>query len=884
MSENEEKNTGTGENQTEKILPVFIEDEMQKSYLDYSMSMITARALPDVRDGLKPVHRRVMFGMEELGLQHNKPPKKSARVVGDVIGKYHPHGDVAVYDSLVRMAQPFSLRYMMVNGQGNFGSVDGDPPAAMRYTECRMTVFAEEMLADLDKDTVDFAPNYDDSLKEPTVLPSRLPYLLLNGTTGIAVGMATNMAPHNLREIVDGLVAVIDNPDVTVDELIRLVPGPDFPTGGVVYGRNGIYAAYKTGKGKVIIRGKAEVQKLPGDREEIVITEIPYMVNKGALYKHICDLAREKAIEGISFAREESDRRGMRIVVGVRKDGFGEAVLNQLYKITNLQTTFGIINLALVNMRPKVLSLKELMCHFLDHRHTVVVRKTEFELRKAKERAHILEGLRIALDHIDEIVALIRASATAEEANLKLIERFGLSELQARAITDMRLRQLTGLEREKIENEYQELLKLIGDLTGILASRERRMGIIRGELLEMKERYGDDRRTVITDAGSDIDIEDLIAEEDMVITMTHEGYIKRTAVSEYRSQGRGGRGIRGMNSKENDFVTTLFVASTHANILFFTNTGRCYRLKVYKIPEAERNSKGKPIVNLINLRPEEKIAAFVPVREFDGTRFIIAATERGLVNRQPLPLYANVRPDGIYAFTLLEGDSLIEVKLTSGDDDVILGTALGRAVRFHEKVVRNMGRKTRGVRGAKLRDRDKVVSMIIANDQNDILTVTDNGYGKRTPVADYQRKYRGGLGIRNIKLTDKNGAVVSLKRVHGNQDVMLITKNGIIIRLDVNKIRTVSRHSLGVKLINLDDDDSVIDVAIYERGENSDGDAAIDAELPDVTVQEPVETIPEDVDDVDVDVDVDDADDIEDDGVDELADDDVEGDGDGEVK
>jgi len=851
------------ENETEKILPVFIEDEMQKSYLDYSMSMITARALPDVRDGLKPVHRRVMFGMEELGLQHNKPPKKSARVVGDVIGKYHPHGDVAVYDSLVRMAQPFSLRYMMVNGQGNFGSVDGDPPAAMRYTECRMTVFAEEMLADLDKDTVDFAPNYDDSLKEPTVLPAKLPFLLLNGTTGIAVGMATNMAPHNLREIVDGLVAIIDNPDVTVEELIRLVPGPDFPTGGVVYGRNGIYAAYKTGKGKVIIRGKAEIQKLAGDREEIIITEIPYMVNKGALYGHLCALAREKAVEGISFVREESDRRGMRIVVGVKKDGFGEAVLNQLYKITNLQTTFGIINLALVNMRPKVLNLKELMCHFLDHRHTVVVRKTEFELKKAKERAHILEGLRIALDHIDEIVALIRASATAEEANLKLTERFGLSELQARAITDMRLRQLTGLEREKIESEYQELLKLIGDLTDILASRDRRMGIIRGELTEMKERYGDDRRTVITDATSDIDIEDLIAEEDMVVTMTHEGYIKRTAVSEYRSQGRGGRGVIGMDSKDSDFVSTLFVASTHASILFFTNTGRCYRLKVYKLPEAGRNSKGRPIVNLINLKPEEKIAAFVPVKgDFDGTRSIIAATERGIVNKQPLASYANVYRDGKKAFKLPEDDSLIEVKLTSGDNDVILGTAGGWVARFHESAVRDIGRNTRGSIGVRLRAGDKVVSMIIANDQNEILTVTENGYGKRTCVSDYRKTARGGKGTINVKFKGKNGTrVVALKRVQGSgQDVMLITRNGIVIRLDVAKIRNVSRYSVGVRLINLNEGDSVIDIAICDSVVESD-EAIIAAPQSEI----PMQALPEDVDvDVDVDV-VEDVEDVEDD-------------------
>ncbi|MDR0330277.1 MAG: DNA gyrase subunit A [Chitinispirillales bacterium] len=839
MSETKIENTP--EPRPEKILPVFIEDEMQKSYLDYSMSMITSRALPDVRDGLKPVHRRVLFGMEELGLQHNKPPKKSARLVGDVIGKYHPHGDTAVYDSIVRMAQDFSMRYPMVNGQGNFGSVDGDPPAAMRYTECRMTAFAEEMLADLDKDTVDFAPNYDDSLKEPTVLPSKLPFLLLNGTTGIAVGMATNMAPHNLREIVTGLVMMIDNPDITIEELIKVVPGPDFPTGGVVFGRDGIHEAYMTGKGRVIVRGRAEVVKTANDREQIVISEIPYQVNKAVLYKKICDMVRDKEIEGISFTREESDRRGMRIVIGIKKDAFGEAILNQLYKYTSLQTTFGIINLALVNMRPQVLNLKELMAHFLDHRHNVVVRRTEFELKKAKDRAHILEGLCIALDNIDEVVALIRASSTTEEANSKLMGRFGLSEIQAKAITDMRLRQLTGLEREKIEQEYQELLTLIADLTDILASRDRRMQIIKGELLDMRERYGDARRTEITDAASDVGIEDMIAEEDMVITMTHEGYIKRTAVSEYRSQGRGGRGVKGMESKENDFITTLFVASTHAYILFYTNAGRCYRLKVYRIPEVGRSSRGRPIVNLIDLKQGEKIAAFVPVKEFDDTRSIIVATERGIVNKQPLSSYANIMRGGRNALALDEGDSLIEVKLTSGDDDVILGTALGQAVRFHESTVRKiMGRNARGVRGIRLQDGDKVVAMIIASDRNDILTVTDKGYGKRSSVADYRKTRRGGKGVKNIRLTEKNGSVISLKRVGDGLDVMLITRNGIIIRIDVTLISLYGRASQGMRLINLSEGDNVIDIALCEHGDDDVADSSI------ITVQAPIETAPED--------------------------------------
>ncbi|MFP4013446.1 MAG: DNA gyrase subunit A [Chitinispirillaceae bacterium] len=826
-------------NENEKILSVFIEDEMQKSYLDYSMSMITSRALPDVRDGLKPVHRRVLFGMEELGVQHNKAPKKCARVVGDVIGKYHPHGDSAVYDSLVRMAQNFSMRYPMVNGQGNFGSIDGDPPAAMRYTECRMTALAEEMLADLDKDTVNYSPNYDDTLKEPSVLPSKLPFLLLNGTTGIAVGMATNMAPHNLREVVDALVMLIDNQEAEVEDIVKVLPGPDFPTGGIIFGRSGILDAYRTGRGKVIIRARAEVNKLPNDREEIVITEIPYMVNKSTLLEKMADLVRSKTVEGISFIRDESDRRGMRIVVGVKKDDFGDVVLNKLYKYTQMQTTFGIINLALVDLQPKLLNIKEMMNHFLDHRHTVVVRRTEFDLKKARERAHILEGLRIALDHIDEIVALIRASASPEEAHQKLVERFGLSDVQAKAILDMRLQRLTGLERDKIEQEYAELMRLIEELNAILASRERRMQIIKDELLDLKARFGDERRSEITDSTSDVDIEDMIAEEDMVITMTHEGYIKRTAVSVYRAQGRGGKGVKGMESKENDFISTLFVASTHAYILFFTNTGRCYWLKVYKIPEAGRNSRGKPIVNLLELRPDEKIAAFVPVREFDDTHFIIAATQQGVINKQPLTSYSNVRRDGINAIRLDENDSLIEVRLTCGEDDIIMGTKAGQAVRFHESAVRELGRNTRGVKGITLRNDDKVVSMVIAKQGDDIFTVTEKGYGKRTAVEDYRKTNRGGTGIINIKVTEKNQTVVSLKSVQGGQDVMLITRKGILIRLDVDRISTIGRNTQGVRLINLDESDSVIDVALCDRSEESEEDT-------DIVAQAPVESAPED--------------------------------------
>jgi DNA gyrase subunit A len=804
-----------------KIYPVFIENEMQKSYLDYSMSVIVSRALPDVRDGLKPVHRRVLFGMENLNLVHNKPPKKSARVVGDVIGKYHPHGDVAVYDSLVRMAQDFSMRYTMVNGQGNFGSVDGDPPAAMRYTECRMTPLAEEMLLDLEKETVDFIPNYDDSLKEPSVLPSKVPFLLVNGSTGIAVGMATNMAPHNLSEVVNAIVAVIDNPDISIDDIFKILPGPDFPTGGVIHGRGGILEAYRTGRGKVIVRAKAEIEKTENDREEIIISEIPYMVNKSSLLEKMADLVRQKTIEGISFIRDESDRSGMRIVVGVKKDAFGEIILNQLYKFTMMQTTFGIINLALVDLQPRVLNIKELITYFVEHRHSVIVKRTNFELKKAMDRAHILEALRIALDHIDEIIALIKSSDSPETAMTQLQARFNFTEIQAKAILDMRLQRLTGLERDKIEEEYKTLMLLIKDLQDILANYSRRMQIVKDELIDLKNRYGDPRRTEIVDASSDFEIEDMIADEDMVITMTHEGYIKRTSVNTYRSQGRGGKGVKGMESKENDYITTMFIASTHTYILFFTNTGRCYWLKVYKIPEAGRSSRGKPIINLIDLKPEEKIASFVPVKEFDNDHFIVAATKNGVINKQPLSAYSNVRRDGINAINLDDNDDVIECKLTNGDSNIILGTLNGQAVRFHESAVRELGRNTRGVKGITLKENDKVVSMIIVNDNHTVLTVTEKGYGKKTPVEDYRKTNRGGSGIINIKVTEKNGTVVALKGIDGDFDVMLITRNGIIIRVDANKISTIGRNTQGIKLISLDQDDHVIDLTLCDKDDET---------------------------------------------------------------
>jgi DNA gyrase subunit A len=812
------------EGQTQKIFPVFIEDEMRKSYLDYSMSMITARALPDVRDGLKPVHRRVLMGLSDIGLQHNRPTKKCANVVGHVMAKYHPHGDAAIYDTLVRLAQDFSLRYPMVEGQGNFGSIDGDPPAAYRYTECRMTELAEEMLADIDKDTVTFVPNYDDSMQEPSVLPAKLPFLLLNGSTGIAVGMATNMAPHNLGEVIDGIVACIDNPELTVLDLLTYIPGPDFPTGGVIYGKSGILSAYKTGNGKLIVRARAEVEK-DGDREQIVVTEIPYMVNKGALLERMAELVREKTIDGVAFLRDESDRAGMRIVVGVKKESFPDVVLNQLYKFTSLQDTFAVNNLALVNMQPKQLPLKDIIVHFIEHRHEVVTRRTQHDLAKARERAHILEGLRIAIDNIDEIVALIKASPSTEEAKRRLMERFGLSELQAHAILEMKLSRLTGLEREKVESELAELARLIAEYTAILESRERRMSIIKDELLDLKKRFGDARRTEIVEASgddADIDMEDLIPDEDMVVTMSHSGYVKRCSVDTYRTQGRGGKGVLGMESKDDDFVESLFVASAHAYILFFTTAGRCYWLKVYKIPEAGRQSRGKPIVNLISLRPDEKIAAFVAVHEFDESHFIVTATERGVVNKQPLVAYSNIRRDGINAMHLDEGDRMIECKLTNGSNDMILGTANGQAVRFHESAARELGRNTRGVRGVRLTGNDRLVSMVIVDESNQLLTVTENGFGKRTAVAEYRKTNRGGSGIINIKTSERNGSVVALKRVSDDHDIMLITKNGIVIRCDVGKIPVIGRNTQGVRLIHLDEGDKVVDIAIVEKQAEAD--------------------------------------------------------------
>ena len=796
---------------------VLIEEEMKKSYLDYSMSMITARALPDVRDGLKPVHRRVLFAMNELGMPHNRAHKKSARVVGDVIGKYHPHGDTAVYDALVRLAQDFSLRYPMIDGQGNFGSIDGDRAAAMRYTECRMTRMAEEMLQDLDKNTVDHTFNYDETLEEPKVLPSKVPFLLLNGSTGIAVGMATNMAPHNFNDISNAVNAYLDNSEITIDELIQIIPGPDFPTGGFIYGRNGIHEAYRTGRGKVKMRAKAEIEEIK-DREQIVITEIPYMVNKTTLLEKMAQLVRNKNIEGISFVRDESDRKGMRIVIGIKRDGFAEIVLNQLYKYTSLQSTFGINNLALVDGRPKLLNIKELISYFVKHRFEVIRRRTQFDLNKAAARAHILEGLIVAADNIDEVIKIIRASEDEDSAQKALSSRFDLSVEQSKAITAMRLGRLTKMNRLELENEFEELQKLIEDLKDILANEDRVRTIIKEDFEDLRSRYNDERRTAIVDALGEVGIEDMIADEDMVITMSHEGYIKRAAATTYSAQGRGGRGIKGMASKDNDFVETMFVASAHSNILFFTNFGRCYSLKVYNIPEAGRQSKGRPIVNLIQFQEGEKIASMLPVKEFIEGQFVAQITENGTINKQPLPAYAAVRRNGLNSMKLDENDKLITAVLCEDESNIVIATATGRAIRFQAKDARSLGRNTRGVRAVKLRE-DRVVGMVAVTGDENILTITENGYGKRTNVEEYRTTKRGGVGIINIKGSERNGDVVNIMTPSEDEDIMIITQKGIIIRTAVDLVKVIGRNTQGVRLIKLGKGDKVIDVTSTEKEE-----------------------------------------------------------------
>ena len=799
--------------QRQRIIPKDIEEEMRVSYLDYSMSVIVARALPDVRDGLKPVHRRVLYGMYELGVYYNRPYKKSARIVGEVLGKYHPHGDSAVYDTMVRMVQDFSLRYPLLDGQGNFGSVDGDSPAAMRYTEVRLAKIAHEMLRDLEKDTVDWRPNFDETLKEPVVLPTVFPNLLCNGSSGIAVGMATNIPPHNLSEVVDALVAQIDNPNITVPELMQIIKGPDFPTAGIIMGIDGIRSAYETGRGKVVVRARANIEHLRNNRSQIVITEMPFQVNKASVIEKIAHLVREKKIEGITDIRDESDRDGLRVVIEMRRDAQPEVILNQLYKHTQLQTTFGIINLALVDGIPRVLSLKEMLQEFINHRHEVILRRTRYELDQAEKRAHILEGLKIALDNIDAVIETIKKSRDPETARNNLMRKFGLSEIQAKAILDMRLQRLTGLERKKIEEEYRELLKTIERLRAILESTALQMQIIKDELLELKEHYGDDRRTEIISTFEDFSIEDMIAEEDMVITITRDGYIKRFPVSGYRRQHRNTRGSTGAVAKGEDFVEHLFIASTHNYILFFTDKGKAYWLKVHEIPQVGKAGKGRAIVNMIQVSRGEKITAFINVRNFTDDRFLMMATEKGLVKKTRLSAFKNPRRDGIIAIKLNEGDNLIEVKLTDGNNDVILATANGLAIRFNEKEVREMGRNAAGVRGISLEGDDRVIGMVVVKREGTLLTVSEKGFGKRTDIRQYRITHRGGKGIKTFKVSEKTGRLVAIKEVVDSDDLMLITANAVILRIHVGNISVTGRDTMGVRLMKLDAGDKVSDVA-----------------------------------------------------------------------
>jgi DNA gyrase subunit A len=798
---------------------------MKSSYIDYSMSVITARALPDVRDGLKPSNRRVLVAMNDLNLAPGRPFRKCAKIAGDTSGNYHPHGEQVVYPTLVRMAQDFNMRYPLVEGQGNFGSIDGDEPAAMRYTEARLTALAMEMLADLEKDTVDFIPNYDGTLMEPRVLPGKFPNLVCNGSSGIAVGMATNIPPHNLKEITDALVALIEEPNLESEDFLKYVQGPDFPTGGIINGRTGIHEYFKTGKGRLTLRAKVFTENEKSGKQRIIVSEIPYQINKANLLERIAELVNAKTIEGISDLRDESDRDGMRIVIELKKDAFAEVVLNQLFKHTQMQATFGVINLALVDGQPKILNFKEMLEEFLKHRHEVVTRRTQFELKKAEERAHILEGLKIALDHLDEVISLIRKSKTPEDAKQGLIKKFELSEIQAQAILDMRLQRLTGLERQKIEDEYVELIKTIASLKEILASKAKRMAIIKEELLFLKNTYGDERRTEIKDEEeSEFSIEDLIAEEDMVITITHSGYCKRLPVTSYRKQQRGGRGLIGIETKEEDFVEHLFIASTHEYILFFTTAGKCYWLKVHEIPQGGRLAKGKPIVNLLALSEGENVAAMLPVRKFDDQHYIILCTRQGTIKKTVLSAFSNPRKGGIIAIGIDKGDQLIDAALTDGQSEIVLASRQGMAIRFHEEKVRDMGRGAYGVRGITLEDKDYVIGMVVIRRDATLLVVTEKGYGKRSEIGDYRITNRGGKGVINLKVTDKVGEVVAIKEALDSDELMIITQKGIVIRQPIGKIKVIGRNTQGVRLINLDSGDKVVDVArVVPEEEEVDG-------------------------------------------------------------
>jgi DNA gyrase subunit A len=800
-----------------KVLPIELSQEMKNSFIDYAMSVIVSRAIPDVRDGLKPVHRRILYAMYEVGMTPDKPYKKSARVVGDVLAKYHPHGDAAVYDSLVRMAQDFSTRYVLVDGHGNFGSIDGDSAAAMRYTESRMSQIAMELLRDINKETVDFGPNYDENEQEPLVLPARFPNLLVNGSSGIAVGMATNIPPHNLGEVIDGVVMMIDNPDVSIDDLMTVIKGPDFPTGGIILGTDGIRNAFRTGRGSITIRAKTQFEEAPGGKTRIIVNEIPYQQNKARLIEKIAELARDKKLDGITDLRDESDRNGMRIVIELRRDVKPQVVLNNLFKHTGLQSSFGVIMLALVDGQPKVLNLRDMIHLYLEHQKDVVRRRTQFDLNKAEARAHILEGLRIALDHIDEVIALIRASETTDIAREGLMTRFSLSHEQAQAILDMRLQRLTGLEREKIDNEYNELLKLIAELRGILADEALLMGVIRKEIIEIKERFADERRTSIVRAEGEINEEDLIPVQDVAITITHAGYVKRIPVTVYHSQRRGGRGMTMIGTREEDFVEHMYITSSHHHLLFFTNKGRMYALKAYEIPEYSRQAKGLPIINLIQIDQDEKISAVIPVRSMDPGQSenlnLFFATRNGIVKKTPLSDYANVRKSGIIAINLREDDEVIGVRLTEGTQDIIMATKHGLSIRFHETDVRRMGRQATGVKGINLGEGDDVIGMDVVYPDMDVLVVTSRGYGKKTPSDEYRVQSRGGKGIKTIHCTGKNGYVVGLKMVHSDDDLMIITNAGVAIRIHVNSISTLSRNTQGVKLINVPEGEEVATVA-----------------------------------------------------------------------